>query len=109
MRTGVMRITLAVAVLLAVMMVNAVERHNERKVGGGVKFAVNPDHTLRPMMGVDFEVEQEAGPVTDGSLKCDVIARIHDVVDEGQPRKAYEAVLKCDGGRVFLIKRYWFR
>lgn len=104
-----MRITLALVALLVVMVVNAVEAHNEKKVGVGVKFAVNQNHTLRPMMGVDLDVVQEAGPMTDGSLTCDVIARIHDVVDAGQPRKAYEAVLNCDGGRVFAIKRYWFR
>lgn len=104
-----MRITLAIVALFVVMVVNALERHNEHKVGGGVKFSVNKDHSLRPMMGVDLEVLQEAGPVADGSMTCDVLDRIHEVVDGSQPVKAHEMVLRCDGGRVFAIRKLWFR
>ena len=66
---------------------------------------------LRPMIAPDIGVQLDSGPakLEQGTvLRCDVSAREHAAIVEGQVGKVSEMVLDC-GDRKFVVKTVDFR
>jgi hypothetical protein len=66
---------------------------------------------LRPMIAPDIGVQLESGPrhLEPGAvLTCEMLARDHDAIVEGQVSKVSEMVLDC-GGHKFVVKTLDFR
>jgi hypothetical protein len=61
---------------------------------------------LRPMIAPDIGVQLDSGPrqLAPGTvLTCDMVAREHDAIVEGQVSKVSEMVLNC-GEHKFVVK-----
>ena len=66
---------------------------------------------LRPMIAPDVGVQLASGPrqVAPGTvLACEMVAREHDAIVEGQVSKVSEIVLDC-GDHKFVVKTLDFR
>ena len=66
---------------------------------------------LRPMIAPDIGVQLDSGPpqLTPGTvLACEMVAREHDVIVEGQVGKVAEILLDC-GDHKFVVKTLDFR
>lgn len=66
---------------------------------------------LRPMIAADIGVQLDSGPrhLAPGAvLTCEMLARDHDAIVEGQVSKVSEMVLDC-GGHKFVVKTLDFR
>ncbi len=66
---------------------------------------------LRPMIAPDIGVHLDSGPpqLTPGTvLACEMVAREHDAIVEGQVGKVAEILLDC-GDHKFVVKTLDFR
>ena len=66
---------------------------------------------LRPMIAPDIGVQLDSGPpqLTPGTvLACEMVAREHDAIVEGQVGKFAEILLDC-GDHKFVVKTLDFR
>jgi hypothetical protein len=66
---------------------------------------------LRPMIAPDIGVQLDSGPpqLTPGTvLACEIVAREHDAIVEGQVGKVAEILLDC-GDHKFVVKTLDFR
>ena len=66
---------------------------------------------LRPMIAPDIGVQLDSGPpqLTPGTvLACEMVAREHDAIVEGQVGKVAEILLDC-GDHKFVVKTLDFR
>ena len=66
---------------------------------------------LRPMIAPDIGVQLDSGPpqIAPGTvLNCEMVAREHDAIVEGQVGKVAEILLDC-GDHKFVVKTLDFR
>jgi hypothetical protein len=66
---------------------------------------------LRPMIAPDIGVQLDSGPpqLAPGTvLTCEMVAREHDAIVEGQVGKVADMLLDC-GDRQFIVKTLDFR
>src|ERR1044071_5846890 len=92
-----------IGVILALLL-SASSNVREHRVTSHVMFRMTKNHTLVPMLPVFLEIDQESGPIMEGIISCDIIAREHFISADGQNAIGTETVLRCGDG-VFTVKK----